>query len=270
VCNFACQTCWPAASSRVAQFHAQAGLIDIKNINSTAIDDFEFLLPIAPRIKNLVLLGGEPFYDKSCKKFLEWAKANLSANLMMFTNGSEIDFDFLTQYPGKLTLIFSLDATGRPAEYVRYGTEWSQVLKNYQQVRDLKNIDIRVNITCSVYNYAYIEQLIEFLCQDWPDVVTFGIANSLHFLESVVPLDKRQQLIESLQRAVLCLEQANIESGQKSNAINAITSNIQNLKTTNWDQDNYTKLCDFIERMDRVKNIKLQDYCPEIHTMLQQ
>ena len=32
-CNFACQTCWPAASSRVAQYYNQAGLINIENLN---------------------------------------------------------------------------------------------------------------------------------------------------------------------------------------------------------------------------------------------
>ena len=32
VCNFACQTCWPEASSRVAQFYDRAGLIDIKTL----------------------------------------------------------------------------------------------------------------------------------------------------------------------------------------------------------------------------------------------
>jgi hypothetical protein len=269
VCNFACQTCWPEASSRVAQYHHQANIIDIKSVNSTSIDNFDFLKPISHRIRDVILLGGEPFYDKSCKKFIIWARENLSANLMMFTNGSEIDFDFLTQYPGKLTLIFSLDAMGRAAEYVRYGTDWDRVLKNYQQVRNLKNVEVRVNITCSVYNYTYLEQLIEFLCQDWPDIVTFGAPLALHFLESVVPLESRPELIESLQRAVNCIDQANIESGQKSNAINAINANIHNLQNGEWSKDNHTTLCDFIERMDRVKNISLQDYCPEIYNILQ-
>ena len=269
VCNFACQTCWPEASSRVAQYHHQANIIDIKSVDSKSIDNFDFLKPISHRIRDVILLGGEPFYDKSCKKFISWARENLSANLMMFTNGSEIDFDFLTQYSGKLTLIFSLDAMGRAAEYVRYGTDWDQVLKNYQQVRNLKNVEVRVNITCSVYNYTYLEQLIEFLCQDWPDLVTFGAPLALHFLESVVPLESRPELIESLQRAVNCIDQANIESRQKSNAINAINANIHNLQNGEWSKDNHTTLCDFIERMDRVKNISLQDCCPEIYNILQ-
>ena len=81
VCNFSCQTCWPEASSRVSQHHAQAGLIEIKSVNSKQIDNFDFLLPIASRIKDVVLLGGEPFYDPDCKRFLSWAQQNLHSNI---------------------------------------------------------------------------------------------------------------------------------------------------------------------------------------------
>ena len=269
-CNFACQTCWPEASSRVAQYYNQAGLIDIKNLDSRRLDNFEFLLPIAHRIRNVVLLGGEPFYDKSCLKFLRWAQENLKSHIMMFTNGSTVDHDWLKIYPGKLTVIFSLDAVGRPAEYVRVGTIWDKVLENYKLVRSYKNIEVRVNITCSIYNYVYIEELIGFLCEDWPDIVTFGSPRNRHFLESVVPVPNRQELIESLQRSMICLEQTDIDSDQKINAVNAIHSIVQTLNSTQWDQDNHKKLCNFILQMDRVKNINLQDYCPETHDILQQ
>jgi sulfatase maturation enzyme AslB (radical SAM superfamily) len=268
VCNFACQTCWPAASSRVAQYHHRAGLIDIKSVDSRQFDDFDFLKPIAHRIRDVVLLGGEPFYDKACKKFLSWSQSNLTANLMMFTNGSLIDFDFLQSYPGKITVIFSLDAVGLPAEYIRFGTVWEEVLNNYQQVRMLPHVETRVNITCSVYNYAYLEELISFLCQDWPDVVTFGSASKSHFSESAVPVKHRAKLIESLNRAVELVKQTDIESGQQANAVNAIGSHIHNLETGSWSESDYNKLCDFVNRMDQVKNIRVGDYCVQLADLL--
>lgn len=268
VCNFACQTCWPAASSRVAQYHHRAGLIDIKSVNSRQFDDFDFLKPIAHRIRDVVLLGGEPFYDKACKKFLAWSKLNLTANLMMFTNGSMIDFDFLESYSGKITVIFSLDAVGLPAEYIRFGTVWNEVLKNYQQVRMLKHVETRVNITCSVYNYVYLEDLISLLCQDWPDVVTFGRPSDSHFSESAIPIKHRNKLIDSLNRSVEIVKQTEIEQGQRDNAINAINSHIQNLQTCLWVEKDYNKLCNFVSRMDQVKNIRVGDYCAELSDLL--
>jgi sulfatase maturation enzyme AslB (radical SAM superfamily) len=269
VCNFACQTCWPEASSRVSQYYQQAGLIDIKNINSMSIDNFDFLLPIAHRIKDVVLLGGEPFYDKNCKKFLDWASDHLTANMVMFTNGSYVNFDFLESYSEKITLVFSIDAIGRPAEYVRYGTDWPQVLENYNRAKTLKNIDVRVNITCSVYNYAHLGELIEFLCRDWPSVVTFGAPWTSYFLEATVPEQLRPVLIDQLHSAIETVWASNIPVDQQHNASNALSAILQNLKTKEWNQLEHQKLCEFIKTMDRVKHINAADYSEFLQKLLE-
>jgi molybdenum cofactor biosynthesis enzyme MoaA len=260
-CNFACQTCWPEASSRVAQYHSHAGLIDIKNLDSQRMDNFDFLLPIADRIRDVVLLGGEPFYDKNCLRFLSWAQQNLRSHLMMFTNGSVIDQEFLQNYPGRLTVIFSLDAVGAAAEYIRYGTVWSEVLKNYLAVQSMSHIEVRVNITCSVYNYMHLEPLIDMLCKDWPAVVTFGIPHQLYLTEQSIPVHMRPAVVHSLQRVIDRLNNTNIPSDQKSNAVTAVKSIIQNLDSVPFSAENHRLLVDFIADMDRVKQIYVGDYC---------
>ena len=260
-CNFACQTCWPEASSRVAQYHSQAGLIDIKNLDSQRMDNFDFLLPIADRIRDVVLLGGEPFYDKNCLRFLAWAQQNLRSHLMMFTNGSVIDQDFLQTYPGRSTVIFSLDAVGDVAEYIRYGTVWSEVLKNYLAVRSMSHIAVRVNITCSVYNYLHLEPLIDLLCADWPTVVTFGIPHQPYLTEQSIPDHMRPAVVHSLQRVIDRLNSTNIPQDQKSNAVTAVTSIVQNLNSVPFSAENNRLLVDFIADMDRVKQIHASDYC---------
>lgn len=269
-CNFACQTCWPEASSRVAQYHHQAGLVDIKTLDSQRMDDFDFLLPIRDRIKDVVLLGGEPFYDKSCLKFLAWAQENLQSHLMMFTNGSVIDVDFLKNYAGKLTVIFSLDAVGRPAEYIRYGTVWSEVLANYLTVKSMPNINVRVNITCSVYNYMHLESLIELLCEDWPTVVTFGVPHQPYLTEAAVPKHLRKTVIQSLQRVIDQLLTAHIPQDQKTNAVNAVTSIMSNLDSVAFDSKLNQTLCEFIDQMDRVKQIRASDYCDFLASLQQE
>ena len=260
-CNFACQTCWPEASSRVAQYHNQAGLINIKNLDSTRMDDFDFLLPIADRIRDVVLLGGEPFYDKSCLRFLSWAQQNLRSHLMMFTNGSVIDQDFLLTYPGRLTVIFSLDAVGEPAEYIRYGTVWSEVLENYLAVKSMANIQVRVNITCSVYNYMHLEPLIELLCTDWPAVVSFGVPHQPYLTEQSIPDHMRDTVTQSLQRVIDQLARAEIPTDQRSNAVNAVNSIIRNLDSVPFDAGQNQQFREFMAQMDRVKQIRAGDYC---------
>jgi MoaA/NifB/PqqE/SkfB family radical SAM enzyme len=268
VCNFACQTCWPEASSRVAQFHERAGLIDIKNLNSSAIDDFDFLLPIASRIKNIVLLGGEPFYDKNCLKFLQWAIHNLTANITMFTNGSAVDWTWVDNYTGTITMVFSIDAVGKPAEYIRFGTDWSVVENNFQQAMIHPKVETRVNITTSVYNYYHIPDVIDLLINNWPTVVSFGSPRSAYLLETTIPIQFRDTLVARLQTTIDQLKNSNIENGQKSNAINALQSIINNLISQPWDQKEYNKLCDFVIKMDQVKKIDVDDYVDFLTSML--
>jgi sulfatase maturation enzyme AslB (radical SAM superfamily) len=257
VCNFACQTCWPAASSRVAQYHHQAGLIDIKTINSTSITDFEFLQPLTHRIRNVVLLGGEPFYDPSCQKFLAWADKNLTAHITMFTNGSHVDWTWVNCYPGSITMVFSIDAVGTAAEYVRFGTDWSQVHSNFVRAQQTSNVELRVNITMSAYNYHLIDSVIELLTPQWPSVVSFGVPRQLHFTEVAIPPKYRPELIQGLQHAVNRLLSASIEIGQQHNAINALRSVIANLSQSNFDPMQFNKLKQFVHSMDQIKRINI-------------
>jgi sulfatase maturation enzyme AslB (radical SAM superfamily) len=268
VCNFACQTCWPEASSRVAQFHHRAGLIDIKNLNTQAIDNFDFLLPVTHRIKDVILLGGEPFYDKNCLKFLDWSSDNLTANITMFTNGSYVDWNWVNNYSGKITMVFSIDAVGRPAEYIRFGTVWQEVHANFVRAQQHPKIQLRVNITTSVYNYCYISDIIDLLVADWPSVVTFGTPRLTYLLERAIPMDQRSSAINKLEQSVIKIQNATIESGQKANAVNALNSIVHNLKTQSWDSAEHNKLCDFIKRMDLVKKINVADYCKDLQLML--
>jgi hypothetical protein len=269
VCNFACQTCWPEASSRVAQYHHQAGLIDIKNVNSQSIEDFDMLLPVKHRIKDVIVLGGEPFYDKSCRRFLTWATENLSSRITMFTNASKIDFDFIEQYPKNLCIVVSLDAVGKAAEYIRFGTNWPEVLDNFQRLKNYSNVERRVNITISIYNYYYLLDLIELLCQDWPDCVTFGNPQKDWMNEFSLPTEQRNTVIERLYTAVDRINDTEIEIGQKYNAINALSSVIKNLEGRKpWNPECTSKFKDFLEKMDHVKNIQVQDYCEHLYNII--
>jgi hypothetical protein len=269
VCNFACQTCWPEASSRVAQYQHQAKIIDIKNINSNSINNFDFLMPIANRIQNVVVLGGEPFYDKNCLQFLDWARDNLSADITMFTNGSAIKWDWVQQYSNPITMVFSIDAIGKPAEYIRYGTDWDLVYKNYYQIQQYTNVELRVNITTSPYNYIYLEEIIDLLITKWPAVVSFGTPFQDFLREAVIPIQHRQCIITSLDRAISKLQGAKIEIGQKQNAINAVASIKHNLENSPHNVDGFDTWRKYVRDLDQVKNINIQDYCEFVGNILQ-
>jgi len=188
----------------------------------------------------------------------------------MFTNGSAVDLDFLKSYPGKITLIFSIDAVGRAAEYVRYGIVWKEFLANYQAVQALSNVEVRVNVTLSVYNYSMAEDVMSMLCESWPNVVTFGVPFQPYFKESAVPLKLRPGVIESLTRAVQRVMNTKIETGQQMNAANALKSIINNLSDTEFDADLNGQLIEFINTMDRVKGTNAGEYSEFLSLLLEQ
>lgn len=267
VCNFACQTCWPQASSRVAQFYQKSNIDFVPHHDMDWT--FDHLDPIKHRLRDIVLLGGEPFYDRRCLEFLSWTQQEkINAALTIFTNGSVLDQNFLRDYPGKLTIVFSIDAVGSAAEYIRFGSIWDTVQENYEYCRRLSKIETRVNITTSPYNYYHLPNLIEWLAQDWPAVVSFGMAgtssNSLFMDESVFPLEYRDALITRVIQAADIVKHSDIESMQQANAIGALESIAENLKHTPYDQTKHDRMRSFIHNMDRVKNIDIWNYCPEI------
>jgi sulfatase maturation enzyme AslB (radical SAM superfamily) len=186
----------------------------------------------------------------------------------MFTNGSAVDWDWIDSYPGKIVLVFSLDAVGRAAEYIRLGTDWAIVEQNFQKARNHPNVELRVNITLSAYNLNYVQDVVDLLIPNWPSVVSFGIPHQLLFRENVIPVQYRANIIAGLESCVTAIKQAEIESGQKSHAVNALTSTITNLQTQSWDHACYKEFQKFVADMDRVKRIRVGDYCADVADML--
>ena len=263
VCNLACQTCWPEASSRVANYQLRAKIID-KRPQDINIQNFDFLKPIAHRIRDVVLLGGEPFYDKNCRNFLEWSEKNLNATQMIFTNGVVVDYNFLKNYKGKIILIFSMDAAGKSAEYVRMGTVWEQVWKNYQQCKKLDNVEVRVNVTTSVYNYVYMKPLLELLSTNWPDLITFGSVNQEYLQPKTIPYANRQIVIGSLKGIDEIVDVLSIPDHQKQHVKSTVQVIVSELENKEFDESAYSYLKNYISSLDRVKNLCIKDFCPEI------
>jgi sulfatase maturation enzyme AslB (radical SAM superfamily) len=270
-CNLACQVCWPEFSSRIRAYYQKAG-IPYKINDPDVFGNFDFLNKIQNQLRDITIMGGEPFYDQNCLKFLDWVvDKKLSSNIIILTNGTGVNFDFLEKYQGQIILVFSIDAAGRPAEYIRFGTVWTEAHENYVKSKTIPNVRTRVNITTSPYNYWYLPELLLLLASDWPEVVSFGVTETEDggdFMdESVVPPAHRSDLIEKLSAVVSVLENASIEHFQKINAKNAVTSIIANLKDWDWDLEKFHKFYNHVQAMDRVKKISIADYCPEVHDM---
>lgn len=254
-CNLSCFTCWPEASSQIHQQYKLAGLLD-ENYESIKHDTFDYLLPVAHKIKDVVLLGGEPFYDKNCKKFLAWAKENLKSNLTIFTNGSNIDFDFIENYNGKLNIVFSIDAVGDVNSYVRYGSDWQEIYSSYKKLINEEKITVAVNITESVYNIYHMHILIDFFLDNYPSYMTFGLAEEPRSCIDVIPVEFRKEIISNLQQSIKKVMISKVERNQKINTVNSLRSMISRLEKLPWNKKNFETFKKFTLLMNNVKGAK--------------
>jgi hypothetical protein len=106
--------------------------------------------------------------------------------------------------------------------------------------------------------------VIDLFVDQWPNLITFGPVSETHLNESVIPDQHREPIITKLSNSIDDLSRANIEHGQKHNAINALQSIINNLKSVSFDPVQNQKFKDFVKDMDQVKKINIGEYCPEV------
>ena len=165
-------------------------------------------------------------------------------------------------------MVFSLDAIGKPAEYIRFGTDWTTVWSNYKKVKNIPHVTIRINITTSPYNYFYFPEVLDLLIDEWPEVLSFGTPTEEYFNEKIIPVSLRPKIIARLTTTLEKLNSAAIEENQKSNAFNAVQSIIENLKSMAYDQKLHQEFVNFVTKMDKVKNISFKDYCGEMIELL--
>jgi organic radical activating enzyme len=161
ICNLACWTCNEHASSVIAQHKKTINILPANFVNPE--EQFKLLWPGLEQdvlksyqyhdIVTLVLLGGEPMYNKTVAKFL----SNLidlglasRTKLEFHTNGTKINTALIDKDIWNYVCIFvSLDAVGRKAEWLRYGSCWTDIEENikfYKSVADYIEVDCILSI----------------------------------------------------------------------------------------------------------------------------
>lgn len=178
ICNLACWTCSENSSSVIETHKKKIGLIPTSR--STTQDTF---LQQWPTLRDTILisyqhhdvititiLGGEPLYNSTVIDFLQHLvenKLSIRTKLEFHTNATKINGtikQILTSGFWKYVCIFlSLDATGKKAEWLRYGCDWSQIVSNISDLRAAAD-HCEVHCSLSVLNIGDLPTLQEF-CQ---------------------------------------------------------------------------------------------------------
>jgi len=140
---------------------------------------------VIPNIKHLFLTGGEPFDSQKMLKLIgELSQQSYVDKLKVTinTNGNYIPENMWDKFKKfkKVTLLFSIDAVGEKAEWLRYPLKWDNFTDNVKKADDL-NIHYEFTTNVHSLNLAYIPEIYEWLwssdlknISDFPVTFTFN------------------------------------------------------------------------------------------------
>lgn len=241
-CNLKCISCWPGSSSSIAEEAKQMReqliipLYPVLEQTNNNWYDEKFIsyfqgLPL----QEVYLTGGEPMMVKHLYKFLE--KLNRDTTVRFNTNITVFNlqiYELLKEFK-KVIISLSIDAIDKRAEYIRYGTVWSEVEKN--ALRYAEHFEVNVTPTISVLNAAYYSEVVE-----WANKHNFKIYENLLIMPEWLHIKNAPDSLKT---------KFNLSNSWKDEPSNQ-----------------YQQLCFIknINKLDNFRNIKIKDYLPEVAT----
>jgi len=186
VCNLRCIYCDESNSSRIEAENKKFGYIkEFKNLmpipRHSNFDElvekfFAYLENNYTGLRRLQILGGEPFYQKSFDRLIDFVKQNTNPDLelnivtsLAISKSRLVEFvesmkQLLIQRKiGRLDIMVSLDCFGAEQEYVRYGVDLKQLKENFEFLVDQKWIMLNVNSTITSLTIKTMPAMIEYL-----------------------------------------------------------------------------------------------------------
>jgi len=204
VCNLACWTCDEYSSSVIAQHKKTINILTENFVNP----EQEFLKLWADLeydvlksyeyhdIVTLTLLGGEPMYNKTVSNFLtRLIDLGLASRtrLEFHTNATKINKKLLTKNIWNYVCVFlSLDAIGKKAEWLRYGSHWADIETNINFFKEESNY-VEVQCTLSILNINDLPELDKF-CKSVDLPLKIMLLSSPEFM-SIIKWPGDKQLI---------------------------------------------------------------------------
>lgn len=270
LCNFSCRSCEPAFSSSISEeiisnpilkkYYNAPTQIHVKNQLSES-----FFTSTLPTIKRINFTGGEPLLIKDnisvLEKLLEFDNKN--CEILITTNGSVMN-DKILRLINQFTNVhwtISLDGIEKSAEYIRYGTNWSQLKKNINSILNLRQ-SVAFNTVLSSYSVLSLSRLVNFFKEiklrysDQPVELWVSLCEFPDFLSpKILPNTLREIARLEIDRSIT--ELLLIETNPKSTTDNLISLR-KNLNDSIIKTSLYDKFVDFTENLDKIRDQKFE------------
>lgn len=165
----------------------------------------EQILEIAPYIKSIKVIGGEPLIMKKHYELLDKLiesgdskriRIKYQTNLTETKAGKHNLFKYIPHFD-RVTVVASVDGIGAPIEYMRRRTVWDKVVENIEFCKEYPNVVIDFNGLVSFLSVLRFYEVVDW-CKENPVVHQLNWAhvdNPKHLRPNNLPEKLKKQLI---------------------------------------------------------------------------
>lgn len=217
-CNLKCRSCnanysskWKEeADDRSIPYWETTAEIDMNDIERSEF--WKDMDRWTEHVLRLEIMGGEPFYMKEFKKFVDFLiDTGRSKNiaLTLSTNGTIADKNFLDKMAKNfkdIAFSVSIDGIEEHFTYLRHPGKWSIVKDNLDYYYQLHNSEypvfVQITHTVSALNILYLPEFHNYFEQNYPNFKIWN--NAVHYPKwicaGVLPMKAKKQIADKLLR----------------------------------------------------------------------
>lgn len=284
LCNMKCIICNPVYSSLWNEESTKTKIApqvsNNKNFEKYVIDANDVSKEdVFDSIKNLILespelvnsfyfAGGEPIISDIHWQILDLLKDNSLFNVRLSYNTNLLKLKYKTKNIIDYWKLFdyvkvsaSIDAVGRRAEYVRYGTKWDVIENNFSCLVSQLKKSAGVNITTSIFSVAAFGETLNWISNydiDLKDIYYTNILRNPPWASvSILPLEIRYRILEKISK--------DLKEKQYQYQYKFIENELlRDIDITEEILLNRKKFKKNVSILDKHRNVNLLDYCPEL------
>ena len=172
LCNMKCRTCGSGYSSQWEIEDAKEG--HHFNLPKNEVDVSKIQQDLYAQIPNLqraYFAGGEPLITEDHYRLLEEMIRQGRTDILLSynTNLSKLKFkdwdlmDLWSKFDNRVQVYGSLDHFEDKAEYIRTGTKWDEVMKNYRTLLESDVTELSITTSVSIFNYGTLTSFFDYL-----------------------------------------------------------------------------------------------------------
>lgn len=251
LCNLKCRYCGPHFSSQWAKE------LDYEHhISHQDLESWKSIL-VTDSLHWLYFTGGEPMIARDHWILLqELIDSKQAKNISLTYNSNltvirykDINIQDLWSQFKHVTINCSIDAIGKPLEYIRSGTDWQQIEDNLKLLKQFKNIRIILTPVISILNFWFLPDFLKYAKDQKLVVAPIVLQGPDYLALDVIPDQLKQQALNIIDDINIYLQPN-------------LTTNLKRLIENNINQVLFSHTINHILFLDNHRNEKLFDLLP--------